>query len=118
MSQRRHGLPTAEAARELQQRATQAEAVLWNELRDRRLDGLKFRRQRPLGPFVVDFVCLEAQLVVEVDGSIHDQHAEQDAYRTEFTASYSLRVLRVRNDEVLSNLPAVLDRIKHAAVAT
>jgi very-short-patch-repair endonuclease len=117
-SERRRGLPTAEAARALRQRATQAETALWDALRDRGLDGLKFRRQRPLGPFVVDFVCLEARLVVEVDGPIHDEQAEQDDYRAEFIASYGFRVLRVSNDDVLTDLATVLDRIKLSAVAS
>lgn len=88
--------------------------MLWETIRDRRLAGLKFRRQRPFGQFVVDFVCVEARLVVEVDGPIHDTQAEQDAYRTEVIASYGFRVLRLQNEKVINGLPAVLDRI-HAA---
>ena len=90
---------------------------MWEELRDRKFDGLKFRRQRPIGLFVVDFVSLEARLVVEVDGAIHDEHAEQDEYRTEFIASYGFRVLRVSNDDVLLQIANVLDRIKQATLA-
>jgi very-short-patch-repair endonuclease len=91
---------------------------LWEAIRDRRLAGLKFRRQRPFGPFVVDFVCVEVRLVVELDGPIHDDQIEQDAYRTEVIESYGFRVLRIRNDEVIHNLPTVLDRIVNAANAT
>ena len=112
----RPSFPGPTAARDLRWRATNAEAVLWEAIRDRRLGGLKFRRQRPFGPFVVDFVCPEARLVVEVDGPVHDDQDEQDAYRTEFIASYGFRVLRFTNDDVLNRLPTVLDRIHAAAL--
>jgi very-short-patch-repair endonuclease len=62
---------------------TASEAMLWEALRDRQISGLRFRRQVPIGPFVVDFACLGAKLAIEIDGSIHNEHVEQDAYPTD-----------------------------------
>jgi very-short-patch-repair endonuclease len=105
------------AAKRLRWELTPAEAVLWEALKERRLGGLKFRCQHPVGPFVLDFYCAERKLVVEVDGGIHDQleQAEYDAARTAHLGSFGYRVIRVRNEEVLANLPAVLARIAAAA---
>jgi very-short-patch-repair endonuclease len=69
-------------ARHLRRTATDAERALWAKLRNRQLAGLKFRRQHPLGPYTVDFVCFERRLVIEVDGGQHAEAAEQDAQRT------------------------------------
>lgn len=109
------------AARELRCRAveTPAERVLWQALRNRGLGGLKFRRQQPLGPFVVDFFCASCRLVVEVDGTIHEDEdrAAQDAARTEILAAHGFRVIRFRNEEVLNDLDGVLMRIFETANA-
>ena len=102
-----------EAARALRQRSTPAEDKLWEALRGRRLSGLKFRRQHPIGPFVLDVFCVEHQLVVEVDGSIHktpDQVAH-DTARTGYLTDRGLNVLRFTNAEVERDLPGVLKRI-------
>ncbi len=103
------------AARELRRRMTDAEKVLWGALRDRRLGGLKFRRQHPFGAFVLDFLCQEHWLVIEVDGGIHDEQIEQDIFRTEYLVAHGFRVLRVRNEDILANLDAVLGRVQLAA---
>jgi adenine-specific DNA-methyltransferase len=98
-------------ARALRKDPTDAERHLWNHLRARRLDGFKFRRQRPFGPYVCDFICLEASVVVELDGS---QHAEQIAYdlsRDAFFRSYGFRVIRFWNADVLSKTETVLETI-------
>ncbi len=89
---------------------TEAEGKLWQELRDRRLDRIKFRRQAPIGKYVADFVCPEARLIIEIDGS---QHAESDTdhiRKTELEAK-GFRVLRFWNDDVLKDLNAVCDTI-------
>jgi very-short-patch-repair endonuclease len=101
------------AARELRQRPTPAEDMLWEALRGRRLAGLKFRRQHPFGPFVLDMFCVEYQLVIEVDGSIHTtpEQAVYDAARAEYLVERGLRILRFTNDEVAYHLPDVLNRI-------
>ncbi len=103
------------AARELRRRETEAEAILWAALRGRQVAGLKFRRQRPAGPFVLDFYCADHRLVVEVDGAIHDEQREQDAARTAILKQYGYRVVRFRNAEIASDLAAVLARIAEAA---
>ncbi len=92
---------------------TPAEEKLWEALRGRRLAGLKFRRQHPFGPFVLDMFCVEHQLVIEVDGSIHmtPEQAIYDAARTEHLMERGLRILRFTNDEVEHHLPDVLNRI-------
>ena len=104
-----------QAARQMRAAPTPAEAALWEALRGRRLDGLRFRSQHPLGQFVLDFYCPARRLAVEVDGGFHDARADQDAARTAVLAAYGIRVLRVRNGDVLTGLPAVLDAIRRAA---
>ena len=97
-------------ARSLRRDMTEAEDKLWHELRSRRLDRIKFRRQVPIGRYVADFACLEAKLIVEIDGS---QHAEspRDHVRDAELKSRGFRVLRFWNDEVLRELDAVCDTI-------
>jgi len=101
-------------ARRLRGRLTPVEQTLWERLRNRRLEGLKFRRQHPLGPYIVDFYCAEHRLVVEVDGPIHLRRREEDALRDEYLTRYGYHVLRIRNDEVENDLEAVLERILQA----
>lgn len=93
---------------------TPAEALLWSRLRNAQLDGLKFRRQHPPGPFIADFCCPSQRLIVEVDGDIHDYQAEQDAARTEEFARHGYRVVRFRNERVLNDVEAVLAAIRSA----
>jgi very-short-patch-repair endonuclease len=97
-------------ARVLRRDMTEVEEKLWHELRGRRLDEIKFRRQVPIGPYVADFACLKAKLVVEIDGS---QHAEslRDQVRDAELKSRGFRVLQFWNDEVLRELDAVCDTI-------
>ena len=98
-------------ARALRKHPTDAEAHLWNHLRARRLDGYKFRRQRPFGPYVLDFVCLEARVAIELDGSQHAEQMSSDEHRDAFIRSYGLRVLRFWNNDVLRNPSGVLEVI-------
>ena len=98
-----------ERARSLRREATVPERRLWNLLRDRRLGRFKFRRQHTVGPFIVDFYCAAASLVIEVDGRSHDGRAEKDQARQIYLErSVGLRVLRIGNDEVLSDPESVL----------
>ena len=101
-------------ARSLRRNATDAEHALWRVLRARSLQGWKFRRQVPIGAFVVDFACLDAMLVVEVDGGQHAEDAEADARRTAYLARQGFRVLRFWNHDVLTNLSGVVDVILRA----
>ena len=92
---------------------TQAEAKLWRKLRDRQLSGLKFTRQQPAGPFVIDFCCREKMLAIEVDGATHSADAEiaRDIRREAFLKRQGHTILRFTNDEVYRGLPSVLDTI-------
>lgn len=102
-------------ARSLRRRPSRAERALWDALRDRGL-GVKFRRQHPIAPYTADFACAEAKLIVEIDGLSHDdeRQAEHDQTRTQSLRDAGWRVLRVRDTDVLSNLQAVIARIKQA----
>ena len=98
----------APLARQMRHEPTPAEALLWRYLRDRRLGGVKFRRQYMLDRFILDFYSAKEELVVEVDGDYHQYTGEQDMIRQEFIESLGLRVMRVENDEVMKNLEGVL----------
>jgi very-short-patch-repair endonuclease len=101
-------------ARENRRNATPAEECLWAVLRDRKVDGWKFKRQKVIGKFVTDFCCRDAKLIVELDGEIHDARDAQiaDSLRTEFLNAKGYIVIRFRNEEVLHNLLEVLNIIK------
>jgi len=104
-------------ARELRHAGTLAEQFLWEYLRGRRLNGLKFRRQHPLGPFIADFYCDELRLVIEVDGAVHleTNQRERDQARDEAMSTYRFSVLRFTNDEVLQDTERVLQDISALA---
>ena len=103
-----------ELARNLRRRAIDSEQALWRRLRDRGLRDQKFRRQRPIGRYVVDFVCLNHRLVVEIDGGQHGQQANDDQRRTKFMEAKGFRVLRFWNHEVLTNIEGVLQTLENA----
>lgn len=107
-------------ARQLRGQLTDAEQVLWSVLRDSRLYGIKFRRQHPFGPYVLDFFCVKAQLAVELDGGIHDrpEQREYDDERTAYLEANGLRILRFRNEDVADRLDEVVARILEAASPT
>jgi len=99
-------------ARTLRQRLTRAETILWSRLRQG-IGGIRFRRQHPIGPYIADFACIRARLVIEVDGATHNSDAERrhDARRDAFLRSRSWQIVRVTNDDVYRSLDAVLDLI-------
>lgn len=103
--------------RELRQESTEAEKILWAELRNRKLNGLKFRRQHPLDKVIVDFYCNERKIVVELDGSVHDEkiNKDYDEARTAMLAGLNIIVLRFQNDEVVNNIEDVLNKIRDVA---
>lgn len=103
-------------AKFLRKNQTDVERRLWYVLRNRQLSGYKFRRQHPFLPYVVDFVCLECKLVIEVDGGQHADTATQDKVRTIFLQDLGYRVLRFWNNEVIENLDGVLTVILAALV--
>ena len=102
-----------ELARQLRQEQTPAEKLLWALLRNRRLRRFKFRRQHQIGNYIVDFFCLEAQLVIECDGSVHNhnQQWQHDQVRDAYLVSQGLRVLRFTNEQVLNESWEVLDEV-------
>lgn len=102
--------PTTKLARALRNNMTEAERHLWRSLRMLQLDGHKFRRQFSLGPYIVDFVCLSARLIVEVDGSQHLNNPK-DQTRDAWLASQGFRILRFWNNDVLARTNPVLDAI-------
>lgn len=100
--------------RVLRSNMTDAEQLLWRHLRRGQLDGFKFRRQHPFGNYILDFVCLEAKLIIEVDGGQHVANEEEDAKRSAVLNKAGFRVLRFWNHEVMGELEAVLDAIWNA----
>jgi primosomal protein N' (replication factor Y) len=107
---------TIERARDLRQNATEAERKLWQLLRSRHLAAAKFRRQHPIGPFIADFACPDAKLIVEADGG---QHAESDAdeRRTAWLQTHGWRVCRFWNNDILGNPEGVLLSIQRSFYA-
>ena len=101
-------------SRKNRKKATLAEYLLWQQLRNRKLEGLKFRRQHPLGHFITDFYCYEIKLVVELDGEYHtgNEQAEYDSGRTYKLNALGIQVLRFTNEEVINDLKQVLQKIK------
>jgi very-short-patch-repair endonuclease len=110
---------TRSRARSLRRNSTDAEQLVWNALRAHRLNGASFRRQTPIGPYVADFVCHAAGLVVELDGGQHFEPAnmKRDTRRDAFLASKGYRVLRFNNHDVMTNKEGVLETIATALAA-
>ena len=109
---------TVEYARMLRKQMTYAESLLWQRLRKKSLDGFRFRRQHPIGPYIADFFCNEAALVVEVDGGIHQEQdqTEKDRRRDIALKQHRLAVLRFTNREIETDIESVLDQIKAALI--
>ena len=108
---------TLERAKTLRQSQTDAEGLLWHYLRRKQLDGYKFRRQQPIGPYIVDFACMSRKLVIELDGG---QHAERHAYdetRDDYLRGKGYRILRFWNNEVFQNCMDVLEAVYQALVS-
>ena len=110
-------LQNVPASRDLRAHQTATEIVLWEALRNRRLEGLKFRRQHPVGPFVLDFSCSRCSQGIELDGAVHAAQTENDAERESVLTAAGYRVLRFPNEAVRDNLPAVLAAIRAAAAS-
>jgi very-short-patch-repair endonuclease len=103
-----------EAAKELRKKQTEAEKRLWFKLRDQQMQGIKFRRQEPIGNYIVDFVNFENKLVVEIDGSPHNKAEikQNDRRRTLWLQSEGFKVLRFWNSDILDHVEKVLEEIK------
>jgi very-short-patch-repair endonuclease len=101
-------------ARELRKNSTEAERTLWRQIRFWQLKGHKFRRQAPIGRYIVDFVCFEEKLIIELDGGQHFEQSAYDSERTAWLGSQGFRVLRFWNDQVLKEIEAVKESILEA----
>lgn len=111
MGSRVRGREIINIARDLRHSQTDAENLLWPKLRFIRSNGIRFRRQHPVGHYIVDFICLEKRLIIEVDGGQHAENEEQDSKRTKWLEDEGYRVIRFWNNDVLTNMDGVLFRI-------
>jgi very-short-patch-repair endonuclease len=98
--------------RQLRRDSTDAERALWRILRNRQLAGFKFRRQQPLGKYIVDFICLSHRLIIEIDGGQHADNLDADARRTRWLESQHFNVIRFWNGDVLTNPDGVYETIQ------
>lgn len=99
-------------ARELRRNQTDAEKIMWRKLRAKQLQSLKFRRQQPIGKFIVDFVCFEKKLIIELDGSQHSENKELDESRDDWLLTQGYTVVRFWNNDVLKNIDGVMHSIQ------
>ena len=102
-----------ELAKDMRHNMTEAEERLWSAINKRQINGLKFRRQHPINRYILDFYCYEKQLAIEVDGEVHRKQKDNDNYRDEFLKSIGIRTIRIHNKEIMNNLNAVIEKIKH-----
>jgi very-short-patch-repair endonuclease len=100
--------------RDLRQRSTKAEKILWPELRSRRFEGKKFKRQHSIGNYIVDFYCSSSRLIIELDGEVHQNKEQQitDAFRDENLKDMGFKVLRLSNDLIIHDINCALIQIK------
>ena len=98
-------------AKQLRSNSTDAERNLWAHIRNRQLEGWKFRRQLPVGQYIVDFACPELRLIIEIDGGQHAEQIHYDLGRTRFLQSKGYQVVRYWNNEVLGNIEGVLEAL-------
>jgi very-short-patch-repair endonuclease len=108
------GSQTLKFARQLRRNQTDAEKMLWSKLRDRALNGYKFRRQVPVGHYIADFLCQEVMLIVELDGGQHAEQQKYDQRRTHWLESQEFNVMRFWNNDVLLNIDGICDAILEA----
>jgi very-short-patch-repair endonuclease len=113
-TERKAQMPKRTRAQSMRHDPMYCERLLWNELRDRKLDRFKFKRQHLIASYIVDFICLEGKLIVEIDGGIHTLKREADAVRDAALRTLGYRVLRITNDELMRDLPTVLLTIREA----
>ncbi len=103
-----------ECAKQLRRDATPAERILWKEVRTNKLNGLHFRRQQIVHGYFADFYCHQRELIVEVDGGIHEFQQEYDAEREEYLTALGFRIIRFTNEEIQKDLEGVLQKIVNA----
>ncbi len=99
----------------LRKHSTPEEEILWENIRNKKLKGLKFRRQHAIGRFIVDFYCHRLKLIIEIDGGIHKQNISHDQYRERILRDMGYHMIRFRNDDVVNSLDRVLQKIVNLA---
>ena len=99
-------------AKTLRKRSTDAELILWQRIKARRLEGIKFRRQQPIEDFIVDFLSFENRIIIELDGGQHVEDRQKDRERDKLLTQAGFKVLRFWNNEIFENLDGVLERIQ------
>jgi len=99
-------------AKQLRKNSTNAEDLIWSRLRARRLQGIKFRRQQPIGTYIVDFASFEKRIVIEIDGGHHKKNKEKDVRRDQYLTKNGFTVLRFWNNDVFENLDGILEVIR------
>ena len=100
----------------LRNHSTSAEAVLWRLLKNKQIEGLKFRRQHSIGPYIVDFYCPALKLAIELDGDVHNRQLEHDEQRTCYLQKNNIEVLRFENRTVFENAELIIDEIKRKVI--
>ena len=100
----------------LRNHSTSAEATLWRLLKNKQIDGLKFRRQHSIGPYIVDFYCPALRLAIELDGEVHSRQLEHDEQRTYYLQKNGIEVLRFENRTVFENAELIIDEIKRKVI--
>jgi very-short-patch-repair endonuclease len=110
--------PTRSRARQLRRNPTDVERLLWRRLRFCQVDGYKFRRQQPLGNYIVDFMCLQRRLIIEVDGGQHAHEVNNDAERDAWLQAQGFIILRFWNNDVLKNIEGVMEMIVKSLQST
>jgi very-short-patch-repair endonuclease len=108
---------TTALGKALRKRPTDAEQLLWKHLRLKQMEGLKFRRQQPIDNYIVDFVCLEKRIVIEVDGGQHAVQKEADIERDAYLRQQGFDVIRFWNNEILQNINGVLEVIRESCLS-
>ena len=103
---------TANLVRKMRNAMTPEEVILWERIRKKEIEGARFRRQRPIGRYIVDFYCAETGLVIEVDGAVHRGRDQYDKYRDSFLSAEGYTVLRFSNDEIHNCLDDVVEKIR------
>jgi very-short-patch-repair endonuclease len=97
---------------------TPEEKILWKELRNRNFSDTKFRRQVNIGPYIADFLCWRHNLIIEIDGLIHEKRKEHDVHRDKYLRDHGFKILRITNEEVNSDLESVLKKVEHSITPT
>jgi very-short-patch-repair endonuclease len=109
---------TSLRARALRKNPTEVEKLLWKRLRMWQVDGYKFRRQQPIGNYIVDFVCLEKRLIIELDGGQHAEQGEYDSERDKWLSEQGFTVLRFWNNDLLDNIDGVMEKTYRSLKST